>query len=91
MKVKLSLYTPQKHRSGVDILLHRLLISALNGDEQPVSCPGSLTHGIKPYYTLNKRLGEIRKKFGRFREEINLVPLLRVESLIIHPITPPLY
>jgi len=62
MKVNLSLCTPQKRRKGVDILLHRLLISALNGNEQPVSCPGRFTYEIKPYYTLNKKLGENRKK-----------------------------
>ena len=43
-------------------MLHGLVTSALNGNEQPVSRPGRFTHNIKPYYTLNKRLGEIRKK-----------------------------
>jgi hypothetical protein len=75
----------------VDILLHGLVTSALNGNEQPVLCPDRFTHNINPYYILNKRLGEIRKKSGRFREEINLLPLLRFEFLIVHPIDPQLY
>jgi hypothetical protein len=76
MKANLCSYTPQKCRKGVGVLLHRLVISALYGNEQPFSCPGRFTHEIKPYYTLNKRLDEIRKICGCFHEETNLLPLL---------------
>jgi hypothetical protein len=51
------------------MLLHRLVIWALNGVERPVSCSGLFTHGIKPYYSLNKRLGEIREKCRRFENK----------------------
>jgi len=73
------------------MLLHRLVILTLNGNEQPVSCTGRFTHEIKHYFTLNRRLGENRKKCGPFREDIYILPLLHFEYLIVHPITPRLY
>jgi hypothetical protein len=54
-----------KKREGVEIYLHYLLISALDGGKKAASRPARFTLRKEPWYTLDRRLGRPQSRSGQ--------------------------
>jgi len=62
----------------MEVQLHSFLTSAVFREECSASRSGYFTLG-KNYFPLNRRVGGSQSRYGFFREEINLLPLPRIE------------
>lgn len=65
VKIQFFLSTLSRYRGGVYIQLHSLA-SALDGGEWLASRHGRFTHRNNPPYRLNRRVGGLHSRSGRF-------------------------
>jgi len=70
----------------VEVQLHSVITSALDGDEWSVSHHGCFTPVKRPWYSLKRRLGKPQSQSGHFIEEIHTLLLLGFKPRIIQPI-----
>ena len=70
-KVKFLLSTPRRHIRGVEVWLHSIVTSAVDGGEWFTSRFVRFTPGKEPRYSLNRRLGGPKSRSGRFEEGKN--------------------
>jgi hypothetical protein len=80
-----------KAEMGGEIQLQLFLVSTPDKCEWSTSCLCLSTTGREPKYPLNRRLGGLHNRSGRFREQKNILPLLGFYPWIYQLLTPSLY
>jgi len=71
---------------GVEVQIHSLFTSALDGGKWSASRSGRFTPGAQSQYPMNMRLGGPQGRAGRFGENKNLLQSAGFEARTVQPV-----
>jgi hypothetical protein len=75
-----------KAYGGEEVYLHQFLISTLNEVQWPTSRLGRIIPGKEALHPLSKKMGGAQSRFGRCKEQKNVLTVPGFEPLIFQPV-----